>query len=123
MRIQLMPGARMLWIVTMKLIAPTSDESAARCSERVERPCAVQGEEAAGGEEDERRADVEQADALVVDSRDPRRDAPAAPVGAIGLRSNRHSRIPCRCCDADTCRGLRTACRSSRAQRAACSST
>ena len=26
-RIQVMPGARMLWIVTMKLIAPSSDES------------------------------------------------------------------------------------------------
>ena len=26
-RIQVMPGARMLWIVTMKLIAPRSDES------------------------------------------------------------------------------------------------
>ena len=27
MRIHVMPGARMLWIVTMKLIAPSSDDS------------------------------------------------------------------------------------------------
>ena len=50
-----------------------------------------QGEEPAGGEEDERRSDVEHADPLVVDRRDPRRDPAAAPVGAVRLRPNRHS--------------------------------
>ena len=36
-RIQVMPGARMLWIVTMKLIAPASDEIVSRWSERIQR--------------------------------------------------------------------------------------
>ena len=37
MRIQLMPGVRMLWIVTMKLTAPTNDEIERMCSPRIQR--------------------------------------------------------------------------------------
>ena len=36
MRIQVMPRARMLWIVTMRLIAPTSDEIERMCSARIQ---------------------------------------------------------------------------------------
>src|SRR3954447_23743746 len=36
MRIQLMPGPRMLWMVQTKLIAPSSDEIATRCSDRIQ---------------------------------------------------------------------------------------
>ena len=42
-----------------------------------------QGEEAAEREEDERRPDVEDPDPLVVDRRQPRGEAAAAPVGAV----------------------------------------
>jgi len=34
----------MLWIVQMKLIAPAIDESATRCSERIQRSCPFPGE-------------------------------------------------------------------------------
>src|SRR5213592_1186766 len=44
MRIQLIPGARMLWIVQRKLIAPTSDEIATRCSDRIQRSWPLPGE-------------------------------------------------------------------------------
>src|SRR6266516_4818822 len=44
MRIQLIPGARMLWIVQRKLIAPSSDEIATRCRDRIQRSCPVPGE-------------------------------------------------------------------------------
>src|SRR5262249_29255489 len=43
-RIQLIPGARMLWIVQMKLIAPSSDETPTRCSERIQRSWPWPGE-------------------------------------------------------------------------------
>ena len=36
MRLRLMPGARMLWIVTMKLIAPRTEEIPIRCSETIQ---------------------------------------------------------------------------------------
>src|SRR3954469_16594969 len=36
-RIQLMPAARMLWIVTMKLIAPRTDEIVVRWIARIQR--------------------------------------------------------------------------------------
>ena len=36
MRIHVMPRARMLWIVTMKLIAPASDEIVRMCSARIQ---------------------------------------------------------------------------------------
>ena len=35
-RIQVIPGARMWWIVTMKLIAPASDDSVRMCIERIQ---------------------------------------------------------------------------------------
>src|SRR4051794_41941476 len=35
MRCRVMPGARMLKIVVMKLIAPTIDEAPAKCSEKI----------------------------------------------------------------------------------------
>src|SRR3954467_8621165 len=44
MRIQLIPGARILWIVQMKLIAPRSDEIATRCRERIQRSWPLPGE-------------------------------------------------------------------------------
>src|SRR5919198_1636159 len=44
MRIQLMPEARMLWIVQMKLMAPASEESATRCSDRIQRSWPLPGE-------------------------------------------------------------------------------
>src|SRR5713101_5906050 len=44
MRIQLIPGARMLWIVQRKLMAPSSDETATRCSDRIQRSCPEPGE-------------------------------------------------------------------------------
>src|SRR2546421_3073421 len=44
MRIQLMPGARMLWIVQMKLTPPASDDSATRWSERIQRSWPFPGE-------------------------------------------------------------------------------
>src|SRR2546430_12686505 len=44
MRIQLIPGARMLWIVARKLIAPTSDEIESRCKERIQRSWPLPGE-------------------------------------------------------------------------------
>ena len=34
-RISVIPAARMLWIVTMKLTAPTSDESVSTCRARI----------------------------------------------------------------------------------------
>src|SRR2546423_11217079 len=53
MRIQLIPAARMLWIVQRKLIAPSSDEIATRCRDRIQRSCPEPGENAfseSGGE-------------------------------------------------------------------------
>src|SRR5207249_668620 len=44
MRIQLMPGARMLWIVQRKLIAPSRDEMATRCSDKIQKSCPEPGE-------------------------------------------------------------------------------
>src|SRR2546423_14165920 len=55
MRIQLIPAARMLWIVQRKLIAPSSDEIATRCRDRIQRSCPEPGENAfseSGGEGD-----------------------------------------------------------------------
>src|SRR5687768_10676529 len=43
MRIQVMPGVRMLWIVTMKLIAPASDESDVRWRPRIQKSWPVVG--------------------------------------------------------------------------------
>ena len=43
MRIQVIPGVRMLWIVTMKLIAPASDESEVRWRPRIQKSCPVVG--------------------------------------------------------------------------------
>jgi hypothetical protein len=43
MRIQVIPGVRMLWIVTMKLIAPASDESDVRWRPRIQRSCPEPG--------------------------------------------------------------------------------
>ncbi len=37
MRIHVIPGARMLWIVATKLIAPASEATASRWSERIHR--------------------------------------------------------------------------------------
>src|SRR5438874_11436903 len=45
-RIQLIPGARMLWIVQRKLIAPASDPSVSKCSERIQRSWPEPGENA-----------------------------------------------------------------------------
>ncbi len=39
MRIQVIPGARMLWIVTTKLIAPTIDATPVRWMPRIQRSC------------------------------------------------------------------------------------
>ena len=44
MRIHDMPGARMLWIVTTKLIAPTSDEIERMCRPRIQRSWPLPGE-------------------------------------------------------------------------------
>ena len=44
MRIHDMPGVRMLWIVTMKLIAPTSDEIERMCRLRIHRSWPLPGE-------------------------------------------------------------------------------
>jgi hypothetical protein len=46
MRIHDIPGARMLTIVAMKLIAPASDEIESRCSERIQRSWPCPGEKA-----------------------------------------------------------------------------
>ena len=43
---KVMPGARMLKIVVMKLIAPRIDEAPARCSERITKSIAGPGEPA-----------------------------------------------------------------------------
>ena len=43
MRVHVMPGARMLWIVTMKLIAPTAEEIARMCRLRIQRSCPLPG--------------------------------------------------------------------------------
>ena len=56
-----------------------------------------EGEDAADREEDERRQDVEDPDALVVDRRQPRRHLARAPVGAEGagrLGVDRHYCVP-----------------------------
>ena len=55
-----------------------------------------QREEAAEREEDERRPDVEDPDPLVVDGRQPRGDAAAAPVGAV--RRDGVSTLTAICC-------------------------
>ena len=39
MRIHDMPRVRMLWIVTMKLIAPNADDSVRMWIERIQRSC------------------------------------------------------------------------------------
>ena len=44
MRIHDIPGARMLWIVTTKLIAPTSDEIERMCRPRIQRSWPWPGE-------------------------------------------------------------------------------
>ena len=44
MRVQLIPRVRMLWIVTMKLIAPTSDAALTMCIERIQRSCPLPGD-------------------------------------------------------------------------------
>ncbi len=46
MRIQPIPGARMLWIVTMKLIAPRIDEIVVRWIARIQRSCPFPGSNA-----------------------------------------------------------------------------
>ena len=38
-RIQVIPGARRLWMVTRKLIAPATDESVSTWIERIQRSC------------------------------------------------------------------------------------
>ena len=43
MRIHVIPGARMLWIVTMKLIAPASDAIDVRWMPRIHRSCPTPG--------------------------------------------------------------------------------
>src|SRR5258708_36896113 len=44
MRIHDIPGARMLWIVTTKLIAPASDEIVRMCSPSIQRSWPLPGE-------------------------------------------------------------------------------
>ncbi len=44
MRVSRMPGARMLWIVQMKLIAPMSDEMPRMCSPTIQRSSPWPGE-------------------------------------------------------------------------------
>ncbi len=43
MRIQVIPGVRMLWIVTMKLIAPASDASEVMWRPRIQRSWPLPG--------------------------------------------------------------------------------
>ena len=43
-RVQVIPRARMFEIVTMKLIAPASDERVSTCSDRIHRSCPRPGE-------------------------------------------------------------------------------
>ena len=89
-----------------------------------------QREHAAADEEDDRREDVEDPDALVVGRREPRREAVPAPVGAAGRaqpcchwprapscrRRARRSARPSRCCRRPASCGRRRA----RASRAGC---
>ena len=43
MRVQLIPGARRFWIVTMKLIAPASDDAVRMWIDRIQRSCPFPG--------------------------------------------------------------------------------
>src|SRR4051812_49749617 len=56
MRIQVIPGARMLWIVTMKLIAPMIEEIEVRWIARIQRSWPLPGSKSfsdSGGDEDQ----------------------------------------------------------------------
>ena len=71
------------WIVTACVVVLADEEGLVR---RRELRADQQREAAAEREEDERRPEVEDPDPLVVDGRQPRGDAAAAPVGAVGRR-------------------------------------